>query len=542
LKQLLTYRINIKHIAVLIAICLFVIVGAEEKAHTAIFLEQSETLSFDKKQNADCQVLRGNVVFRHDSAWMYCDSAYFYDQNNTMDAFGDIRMQQGDSLSVYGDFLHYDGNTRIAHLKGNVRMENRETILETDSFDYDRNQNKGYYYTGGKVYDSENELTSIWGEYSPNTKRAVFRDNVKLVNEKFGLGSNYLKYNTQTKVADIVGPSLIIYEEETTIYTEDGWYDTKNEKSQLLKNSYVEQNDGKKLMGDTIYYDKMIGEGTAYGHVQLLDTARKIILYSDYCYYREIDSYGLMYDSTYAAEYSNVNDTLFLHADTLLTYSDTTLVQVDSLVQKIDTANVLRGISNVRFYRSDLQCKFDTLIYSTRDSILSMYVSPVIWSDSMQLSGDFIQVYQNPNDTDMVWVQGAAMGITEDDSLYYNQVSGKSLKAFVTNKTLFKILVEGNAESIYHPHEEDGSLVGVNRSESSTLELYLKDGEVDRIVISPSAAGTLYPIDQMPEEKKKLANFIWYEEIRPKNKADIFTRYALTEKKKRGRIKRKANK
>lgn len=539
MKPKSTYSIRFKHIAIFIAVCLFVVVKAAEKKPTAIYLIRSETLTFDKKQNAECQVLRGDVVFRHDSAWMYCDSAYFYDQNNTMDAFGDISMKQGDSLFVYGDFLHYDGNTRIAHLKGNVRMENRETILETDSFDYDRNQNKGYYYTGGKVYDNENELTSIWGEYSPNTKRAVFRDNVRLVNKKFGLGSNYLKYNTQSKIADIVGPSLIIYEEKTTIYSEDGWYDTKKEKAQLLKNSYVEQNDGKKMIGDTIFYDKKIGEATAYGHVQLLDTAQKVIVYGNYGYYRESDSYGIVRDSAYAIEYSNLKDTLFLHADTLLTFADTLVVATDSVGQKDSTNTVMKAISNVRFYRSDMQGKCDTMVYTTRDSTLSMYESPVLWSDTMQLSGNFIQVFQYANDSNVVWVQGAALGLTQDDSIRFNQMAGKSLKAFIKGRKLYQIIVEGNAESIYYPREEDGDLIGVNRAESSKMVVHLTNGKVRKIVMSPGSSGTLYPEDQMPEDKKQLLSFIWYDNIRPKNKQDIFTRYALPEKSKKGRRRKK---
>ncbi len=539
MKHLLSYLYSNKHIAILVVICLFVVVQAAEKQPTTIFLEQSETLSFDKKRS-ECQVLRGNVVFRHDSAWMYCDSAYFYDHSNAMDAFGNIRMQQGDSLFVYGDYLNYDGNTRIAHLKGNVRMENHETILETDSFDYDRSQNKGYYYTGGKIYDDENVLTSIWGEYSPDTKQAVFRDDVRLVNDKFGLSSDYLKYNTRSKIADIVGPSLIVYDGETTIYSENGWYDTRSEESQLLENSYVEHNDGKKLIGDTIYYNKKKGEGTAYSHVQLVDTAQKIITYGNYCFYREADHYGLMRDSAYAIEYSNISDTLFLHADTLLTFTDTMFVKVDSIEHRIDTANIMRAISNVRFYRSNLQGKCDTIVYSSRDSVLSMYKSPVIWSDTMQLSGDFIQLFKNANDTDVVWVQGVALGLTQEDSIHYNQVAGKSLKAFIKDKKVFKILIEGNAESIYHPREEEGGMIGVNRSESSKLEVYLKEGRIERIVMSPGSSGILYPVDQIPEDQKQLPNFIWLDEVRPKNKEDIFTRYSLSkDTNKKGRKRRK---
>ncbi len=515
--KIVVHRIFFKHRALFLVLCLLFVGLQAAKKPTTIFLEQSETLSFDKHQKADCQVLRGNVIFRHDDAYMYCDSAYFYDQNNTIDAFSNIRMEQGDTLFVYSDFLHYDGNTRIANLKGNVQMVNRETILETDSFDYDRNQNKGYYYTGGKIYDGKNTMTSIWGEYSPDTKLAVFRDKVRLINEEFALASNNLHYNTASKTATIVGPSVILYKEKTTIYSEKGSYDTANEQATLYNRSYIEQNDGKRLTADTIFYNRSIGEGTAWGNTELLDTAQHIVVYGNNAFYRELDSYGLVYNSAYAVEYSTANDSLFLHADTLRTYAD-------SVYQ------VLKAVSNVRFYRSDLQGKCDTLVYSTRDSVLNMYESPVLWSDSAQLAGDFIQVFQQANDSNMVFVQGLALAITQHDSLRFNQLSGKTLKAYIANRKLHEILVEGNAESIYYPIEDDGSIVGINRTESSVLEVFLNNRKINKIVMSPASSGTLYPEEQMPKEKKQLTHFAWYETIRPKNKADIFTRYPLSTK------------
>ena len=520
-----TYLHHYKHIALLCALCLFAVASIAQNKDN-IYLEHSETLSFDKKQNANCQVLRGNVVFRHDKAYMYCDSAYFYDQNNAIDAFSNIRMQQGDTLFVYGDKMHYDGNTKMARLKGHVRMINRETTLETDSLDFDRVQNVGYYYTGGRIYDKENVLTSIWGEYSPTTKMSVFKDKVRLVNKKFGLGSDNLKYNTLSKIAYIIGPSLILYEKNTTIYTENGWYNTLTEKSQLLKKSYVEQNDGKKLVGDTIYYDKKIGEGIALSHVQLIDTAQKVTVYGKHGYYREKDKFGVVRDSAYAIEYSNLKDTLFLHADTLRTQADSTY-------------NKVRAIGNVRFFRSDLQGKCDTLLYSTRDSILNMYTSPVLWADSAQVAGEIIQVYQKDKSPSMVWVKGWAMAITQEDSIRFNQLAGKSLKAYIKDKHLYKIEVEGNAETIYYPREKDGNLIGINRAECSKLVVYLKDRKINKIVMSPSSSGTLYPDNQMPEDKKHLAAFAWQDDIRPKNRKDIFTRYALPDKSKKNKKKKK---
>lgn len=170
-------------------------------------------------QHPDAQIVTGNVEFRHDSVYMYCDSACYYDKVSSFEAFGNVKMVQGDTLFLYGDRLYYDGLTQIAEMRCNVRMENRTTTLLTDSLNYDRVYNLGYFFDGGTLMDEQNVLTSEWGEYSPQTKQSVFNYNVKLVNPQFTLTSDTLRYNTASKVADIVGPSDI-WSDANHIYSE----------------------------------------------------------------------------------------------------------------------------------------------------------------------------------------------------------------------------------------------------------------------------------------------------------------------------------
>ena len=190
---------------------------------TMVYLLHSDLLRFDKKLNPDAQIVEGNVVFRHDSVYMYCDSAYFYSKTNSLEAFGQVKMNQGDTLFLYGDYLFYDGNSQIAMVRENVRMENRNTTLLTDSLNYDRILNLGYYFEGGTLTDEDNVLTSDWGEYSPETKMAAFNRDVKLVNPQFTLTSDTLKYNTTTKVANILGPSDIVSDERYGGEEHDDW-------------------------------------------------------------------------------------------------------------------------------------------------------------------------------------------------------------------------------------------------------------------------------------------------------------------------------
>ena len=130
-----------------------------------VYLERAENLSFDQERIADAQILKGDVLFRHDDALMYCDSAYFYENSNSLDAYGHVRLVQGDTLLGFGDKLFYDGNTKLARLRRHVKLihgraDENPTVLTTDSLNYDRAAGVAYYYTGGTVKDSLNTLTS----------------------------------------------------------------------------------------------------------------------------------------------------------------------------------------------------------------------------------------------------------------------------------------------------------------------------------------------------------------------------------------------
>ena len=162
-----------------------------------VYLERSETLSFDQERIADAQILKGNVRFRHDDALMFCDSAYFYETTNSLDAFGHVRIEQGDTLQGFCDRLYYNGNTKLARMRRNVRLvhglrNGNPTVMTTDSLNYDRARGVAYYYTGGVIKDSLNTLTSVRGQYVPNTKQALFSQEVHLTNPNFVLTSDTL--------------------------------------------------------------------------------------------------------------------------------------------------------------------------------------------------------------------------------------------------------------------------------------------------------------------------------------------------------------
>ncbi|MDR0573655.1 MAG: hypothetical protein LBG96_06425 [Tannerella sp.] len=487
---------------------------------TKVYLEHANVQSFNKNINDQRQTLIGNVVFRHDSSYMYCDSAYFYELDLSLEAFGQVRLEQGDTLFVYGDYLFYDGNLELAQMRHHVRMVNiqqdtSEVILYTDSLDYNRRTDIGYYFEGGRIVDAENELTSVFGQYSPGTKIAVFNDSVCLTNPNFILYSDTLEYSTDTKVATILGPS-IIESDSGIIYSSRGWYNTQENTSLLLDRSEV-LSGNRLLTGDSLAYDRNIGVGKAFGDMSIRDTAQKTILTGHYGYYEEMTEYSFATDSASAMEYSQ-GDTLYLHADTL------------ELITNDATSRILRAFRGVRFYRSDIQGICDSMRFNTKDSTLYMYGNPVLWNEGQQLFGDTIIIYMADSTIDHVHVPTSAFVIQEATPGYYNQLSGNDLKAYFKGKNIDYIDIDGNAESIFYPLEKDSSMVGLNYTLSSYLSIWFQEGKLDKLKIWPSPTGKMIPIPDLIPEQKTLKKFAWYGDLRPADKYDIFRFYTSRKK------------
>ncbi|TCO91100.1 OstA-like protein [Bacteroides heparinolyticus] len=485
---------------------------AAGKQKTRVDLLYADEAQADKLSRPDVQILVGSVRLKHDSMYMFCDSALIFEKINSVEAFGNVRMEQGDTLFIYGDYLYYDGMSQLAILRENVRMINRKTELTTDSLNYDRLYNLGYYFEGGTLTDEENVLTSEWGEYSPTTKLAVFNHDVKLVNPKFVLTSDTLKYSTETKVATILGPSDIV-SEQNHIYSERGVYNTITEQAELLDRSIL-TNEGKKLTGDSLFYDRKLGYGEAFDNVQMNDTVNRNMLTGDYCFYNELTGNAVATQRAMAVDYSQ-GDSLFMHADTLrlITYH----LNTDSMYRE------MRAYHKVRAYRTDVQAVCDSLVYNSKDSCMTMYTDPILWHGEQQLLGEEIKVYMNDSTIDWAHIIRQALTVEKMDSIHYNQVSGKEMKAFFIDGDMRRVEVNGNVLVVYYPVEEkDSSLIMMNYSEGGLLKIYLKDRKMERGVFVGKTTGTAYPLDQIPAEKSKLPSFVWFDYIRPKNKEDIF--------------------
>lgn len=483
------------------------------KTDERVYLKHADMLRFNQYgEHAGAQILNGNVAFLHKGALLTCDSAYFYQESNSFKAFGHVKMRQGDTLSLTSDYAFYDGDNQMAEARHNVLLRHRGTKLYTDSLNYDRLYNIGYFFEGGKMVDRNNVLVSDWGEYDTETRKAVFNYNVNLRNPKFTLTTDTLHYDTRTSLANIVGPS-VIRSKESVIHTSNGYYNTNTGRARLYGRSTM-SNKGKEITGDSLFYDEKRGISQGYRNVIYKDTQKKNELHCNYLWYNEKNGFAFATENPVMMEYSQ-KDTLFVHSDTIkvITYH----LNTDSVYRTAHCYN------KVRAFRNDVQAVCDSLVYNTKDSCMTMYRDPIAWSGDRQLLGEEIQVFMKDSTIDRAHIINQALTAElMPDKEHYQQLSSKEMFAYFTKGQITQTEAIGNVRSIYYPvDDKDSTLMGLVYIETDTMKMFMRDRQLQKIWTSKTD-GTWYPMTQIPPERYKLDGFTWFDYIRPINKDDIY--------------------
>lgn len=495
---------------------------------TKIEILNANTLEFEERNGENVKRLIGDVQMKHDDALMFCDSAYIYSANNTMDAFGHVRINQGDSLQLYGDSLKYDGNTKIAILRGDIRLVNEDMTLTTNHLDYNRTDNVAYYYGGGKMVNQKenNTLTSEQGYYHSNGELFYFKENVVLVNPEYRIEADTLNYNSASEIVNFLGPTTIT-SNDNFIYTERGWYNTQSNKSKFYENAYL-YSEQKLIEGDTLYYDRKLGFGEIICNGTITDTVENIILKGDVAHLFELKDSAMITEEALMMQLFD-DDTLFMHADTFKISSQ--YVLRDSLINKKDTTGIkgdtirnLYAYNHVKFFKKDMQGKADSMAYNFSDSTINFYHDPVIWSKKNQITADYIYLIMAKGEIDKMYMNGNAFIISSVDSITenYNQIKGKNMIGHFADDELRKIDVIQNSETIYYPIDDDGKYIGVNKLSGENLLVWLKDNNIETITFINSPDGVLTPMNEINPKEIILKGFNWRVAEQPQSMFDVF--------------------
>ena len=500
-------------------------------AQNKVEIVHADDLLFDEKLGNGAKRLIGNVQFKQANSTMYCDSAYFY-SNNTLDAYSNVRIQQGDSVNIYGQFLKYNGNTRVAELQKNIRFVQKSSTLQTELLYYDMATSVATYPNGGTIVSKQNTLVSQYGNYNPKKKFFSFKKNVVLTNPQYVMTCDTLNYSSGSNTAFFAGPTQIKSKNDF-IYCESGWYNTDNDNAEFSKNAYIITKQ-QKMKGDTIYYEKTKDIGKAFGHVSIIDSVQSIIVTGDKAIHIGKLETSTVTGHTLLKQYYG-KDTLFLHADTLLAV-DEHPVNNKNVKDTSVTWRVMHAYRKVKFFRSDIQGKCDSLVYSGKDSLMRLYKSPVLWSDQNQLTGEQVQIKTSGGEIKNLYLKNMAFIISKVDTGKkidltlvgkdstggrYNQIKGKEMTGYFKNNKLAKILVEGNGQTIYYA--KDGKKnIGINKADCSDLMIFVKDNAVKKITFLKKPDATLFPMSDYKPKEYFLKDFVWRGKERPLSKADIF--------------------
>ncbi|MBL0739916.1 OstA-like protein [Chryseolinea lacunae] len=483
--------------------------AAPAQAQKKVKLKQADQLRGTGKGDDSYQRVLGNVIFVQNTTTIFCDSAHFYKSKNYIEAFGSVRILEGDSVTITGNKLEYDGNVKKAKLRNNVVFTKLATsTLYTDNLDFDRPKNLAYYFNGGKLVDSINVLTSRKGYYDLTSNMASFKKDVHVKNPDYTMTSDSLQYNSRTKILFFRTPTNVVDKDSSTFVYNGGQYDTKTRRSDL-KLGEAESTDYK-LMGDDYQLDDIRKIYKLRDNVVMTSKKENIVIYGQAADYYKLKGLSKVYNNAYLAKVDDKNDTLFISADTL--------VSIDSPDPQ---KKRLLAYNHVKIWRKDLQGLADSIEYRSADSTIYFYKDPVLWTEGNQMTADSIRMLIKNGTIDRIFMNVNSFVISKDTLINYNQIKGRKMTAEFQYKKISQVIVEGNGESIYSilsEKKDDKPLtsMGLNRIICSNITIRFKEGKVNNLSFYTKPEARFIPPHELKVEDTVLKGFLWKEDGKPK--------------------------
>ena len=461
---------------------------------------------------------------------VWSDKAFFYKKENRFDAFGNVRIVQGDSLVLTSKTVNYDGKIKLAVAKDQVLLDNKEMLLKTDTLYFDRMKSIAYYPADGTVYDSLTTINSKRGTYISDAKKYKFENNVVVTNPDFTLTSARMDFYTETKHAFFYGATTIIGE-DYVVHCREGFYNTDKKEGYFKKNASIDYNN-RNIIGDSIYFNDTKKYASATQNIRITDSINNSFITGNYGQvFKEKDS-AMVTHRALAINLVEL-DSLFIHADTLIATGP-------------PERRIIRGFYDVRIFKQDLSGKTDSIHFnqtSGRAKLIRRPISdrdlqyltpqeiadrnPILWSEESQMTGDEIHLtIDNEKEVlDSLLIYNNAFVIEQDslDAANFNQIKGLQLKGKFKGKSLETVDVIQNTEMVYYLYNDENlELTGIDKAICSALRLDFVDSGIEKITFFTNPDGIVYPPEDLPENTRQLLGFTWREDERIYSKEDLF--------------------
>nr|WP_314834856.1 OstA-like protein [uncultured Flavobacterium sp.] len=489
----------------LFSFCNLVLAQAPKK----IIVEHSDFADVNQVEIPDAFLLTGNVRVNHDGVVLTCNKAYYFQKENYIKAFGNVQLVQGDTLFLNSKYAEYSGNVKKAFATGNPVMTSPDATLVTDTINFDRNTQEVYYNTKGTITNLQNTLVSNSGRYYVAQKKFQFLTAVTITNPTYVIKSNHLDYYSNSGHSYLFGPSTIT-SKANYIYTEKGFYDTKKNLAHFLNKSYIKYDD-RIIKGDSLYYDRNREFASASRNVKITDSINRGIIKGHYAeLYKKKDS---VFVTKRAVAVNFVeNDSIYIHGKKLM-------------VTGKEGNRIIRAFNNVRFFKTDMSGKCDSIHSSSKIALTKLIGNPILWNGENQITGDIMHLIGN-NTTqklDSLKVLNNTFLVSKDTlGTGYNQVKGQNLFGKFLEGKLHDVDIIKNTEVIYYMRNDAHELIGINKNVSSKINLILEKNAVETITFFQQVDGDIYPEKDLPENARKLRGLVWRGEERIKSKDDIF--------------------
>lgn len=484
--------------------------GIFAQAPKKIIVENSDFVDVNETLAPGATLLTGNVKVNHDGVVLTCNKAYFFQKENYLKAFGNVQLVQGDTLFLNSKYAEYNGNVKKAFATGDAVMSSPDATLATDTINFDRNVQEVFYNTKGTIINKDNTLVSNSGRYYVAQKKFQFLTAVTITNPKYVIKSNHLDYYSNSGHSYLFGPSTIT-SKTNYIYTEKGFYDTKRNLAHFLRKSYIKYDD-RLIEGDSLYYNRNTEFASATRNVKITDSVNRGVVKGHYAEVFKLKDSMFMTKRAVAVNFVD-NDSVYIHGKKLM-------------VTGKEGDRIIRAFNNVRFYKTDMSGKCDSLHSNTKIALTKLIGKPILWNGENQITGDIMHLIgdNTTRKIDSLKVLNNTFLVSRDTlGTGFNQVKGINLFGKFREGKLHDVDVIKNTEVIYYMRNDANELIGINKNVSSKINMILENNAVETITFFNNVDGDIYPEIDLPENARKLKGLVWRIDERIKSKDDIFS-------------------
>ena len=473
---------------------------------------QSDRMLMDEEKFPGAIILTKvdeQVYMIHEGIEIWCDQAIHYKEDRFVKAFGNVKMKQGDTITMTSAYAEYNGQTEFAYASQSVNLVTPQYQLQSDTLFFDRLRQQAYYRSGGVIRDSTNTYKSKIGRHYMEKKQFRLNNDVEITNQENVVNTNHLDYFQDTGYAYVYGPSTV-KGEESVLYCERGFYDTKAKVGYAIKNARIDY-DNRTVYGDSIFYNSAEQFASATNNIKILDTANSSLIKGHYAeVFKAKDS--LFITKRALAITLQEKDSIYIHSDTLM---------VTGKPEK----RIMRGFYDVRIFKKTMSGKSDSIHVDQTTGYTKLLTDPVLWSDRSQLTGDTIMLISDKvtEKLDSLKVYENSF-MAQEDTLQegFNQVKGKILYGLFKDNELYQIDVDKNTETIVYQRNDAQELIGINKVISSSIRVLFEDRDINDVYYYQQVTGTLYPESELPKEARELSGLLWRGDEKITSKADLF--------------------